>query len=114
MSKSIEIQDSKTVYVAWTNTALTEGRGYSVPYVVAESPETAARLGRKGSVQGSDCHVAACTAVRVDNQWLVPGRIAAETKDDAALRAKREAREAAAQKARDAGLSDDDIAALVG
>lgn len=109
----MEIQDSKTVWVAWTNTDLNEGRGYRVPLIVAESRETATRLGRKGSVQGCDCEVTEVMAVKVNNQWLVPGRIAIESDDDRNARMKREAREAAMARAKEAGLSDEDIAALV-
>ena len=109
----MEIQDSKTVWVAWTNTDLTEGRGFIIPLHVAESRETAIRLGRKGSIQGADCDVTEAPAVKVKNQWLVPWRIATENDDDKKARAKREAKEAALARAKAAGLSDDDIAALV-
>lgn len=110
----VEVQAVKPVWVAWTNTDLTEGRGWQVALHVAESPETAARLGRKGSVMGCDCDVTRAFAVQIDGKWLVPGRIAPESKEDLALRLKREAREAAIAKAKASGLSDADIAALVG
>lgn len=108
-----EIQDFKPVWVAWTNTDLTEGRGFSVPYAVAESYEAAVRLGRKGSVMGSDCDVSQCLAVKVNHSWLVPGRIMPENEEDKKLRKAREAKEAALEKAKAAGLSEDDIAALI-
>ena len=111
---NVEIQETKTVYVAWTNSDLTEGRGRSIPYCVAETQETAERLGRKKSVQGSDCHVSPTTAVKVNHTWLIPGIIETETAEDTKRRKRREAGEAAAIKAKAAGLSDEDIAALVG
>lgn len=109
----MEIQETKRVWVAWTNTDCTEGRGRQVPLHVAESYEAAVRLGRKGSVQGCDCTVTESVAVKVANQWLVPGQIQYETKGDKALRLLREKRDAAIDRAKAAGLSDDDIAALV-
>lgn len=109
----VQIEAVTHVWVAWTNTDRTEGRGWQVPLHVAESPETAARLGHKGSVMGCDCEVTKEIAVRVDGKWLVPGRIAPESREDVAAREKREARETAIAKARAAGLSDADIASLV-
>ena len=110
-----KVEKTKPIWVAWTNTDLTEGRGWNIPLHIAESPETAARLGRKGSVMGSDCHVTQEIAVQIGGKWLAPaGRIHTETKEDTAARLKREAREAAIGKAKASGLSDDDIAAMVG
>lgn len=110
----LTIEETKRVWVAWTNTDLTEGKGCPVVKAVAETPETARRLGHKGSVMGSDCYVSEEIAVKARNMWLVPGRIVPETDEDKALRLQREARESAAAKARAAGLSDEDIAALIG
>lgn len=110
----VEIQETKAVWVVWTNTDLTEGRGWELPLHVAESPETASRLGRKGYVMGTDCHVTEEVAVKVNGKWLIPGCIAQESAEDKAARLKREAREAAATRAKAAGLSEADIAALVG
>jgi len=110
----MEIQDSKPVWVAWTNTDCTEGRGYRVPLHVAESYEAALRLGRRGSVQGSDCDVSECVAVKVNNTWLIPGRIAPEDGTDKKARLVREAKELALENARKAGLSEDDIKILGG
>lgn len=108
----MEIQESKQVWVAWTNSDCTEGRGYQYPLHVAETQDTARRLGRRGSVQGSDCNVTECTAVRINNQWLVPGRIEPETIADKQARQAREAREEVIAKAKAAGLSDDDLALI--
>lgn len=108
------IEDVKDVYVAWSNTDLTEGRGYAVVAAVAESYEAAVRLGRKGSVMGSDCEVTKEKGFKIGGQWLIPGLIHKETKEDTALRVKREARESAMAKAKAAGMSDADIAALTG
>lgn len=108
----IKIQEFKQVFVAWTNSDCTEGRGYQYPYCVAASRETAIRMGRKRSVQGSDCNVTECTAVRINNQWLVPGRIELETAEDKKAREAREEKEAIMAKAKAAGLTDDEIAII--
>lgn len=113
-NKDIEIQDTKIVYVAWTNTDLTEGRGSSIPLFVTEIPETAYRLGAGKSVMGSPCPVTSEIAIKVKNRWLIPGQIICSSREDESLKAKRELREAAIDKAKAAGLSDEDIKVLVG
>lgn len=102
------------VWVAWTNTDLTEGRGERYPLCVANTPETAARVGRRNGVMGSDCEVTEERAYRIGRRWYVPGRIMAATAEDLQKVKIREAREEAESRARKAGLSDEDIAALRG
>ncbi len=109
----MEIQEIKKVWVAWTNTDCTEGRGRQYPLCVAESLETAKRLGKGGSVQGTDCHTTEGIAVKINGQWLVPGHITSESEEDKQLRWRRETREAAVEKAKAAGLSDKDIRSLI-
>jgi hypothetical protein len=46
--------EKRTVWVAYTNTDCTEGRGYDVPIAVCAAEATAVRLARKQYVQGSD------------------------------------------------------------
>lgn len=107
--------ESKDIWIAWSNTDLTEGRGYAKMHAVAWSYETAIRIGRKGSVMGCDCDVTKETAYKIGERWYVPGvTIHQETKEDTAARAKREGRDSAIAKARAAGMSEDEIAALTG
>lgn len=105
----MEIQETKTVWVAWTNTDCTEGRGRQIPKAVCEKEATAIRLGKKGSVQGSDCNVTECTAVKVNNTWLVPGDIKPESKEDEAAQKRIDAKRAALEKAKAAGLTEEDL-----
>ena len=112
--KSPMITDVQEVWVAWTNTDLTEGRGWQVPHVVCESRSTAVRLGSKGYVMGSDCPVEKALAVRVGNVWLVPGRIIKATDADKALDEKRRIRDEVLEKARGAGLTDDELKIIGG
>lgn len=105
--------ETKDVWVAWTNTDLTEGRGYQIPLAVCDSEATAIRLGQKGYVMGSSCPVTKETAVRVNGSgWLVPGVIHPETKDDAKQNAALAARRSAIEKAKAAGLTDEEINAI--
>ena len=117
------IAETKEVWVAWTNTDCTEGRGQEVPLAVCEAESTARRMGKRGSVQGSDCRVNREVAVCLDGRfgWLVPGRIQSPSREDEEEERRLEAqREAAARKrealerAKAAGLSDEDIKALRG
>lgn len=109
----MEIQETKTVWVAWTNTDLTEGRGFVVPKAVCELETTAIRVGRRGSVMGSDCHVSEALAVKIKNQWYVPGIIIPAKKADKALQKEADAKREVIAKAKAAGLTDDDIKILV-
>ena len=111
--EELKIQETKTVWVAWTNTDLTEGRGQSYPKAVCEKEATAIRLGHKGSVMGSNCHVTAELAVKVSGRWLYPARLHTATTEDSQAQASTDAKRAAIEKAKAAGLTDDDIKALV-
>jgi hypothetical protein len=73
---------TKPVFVVWTNTDLTEGRGYQIPIHVCEHEATARRLCKGRGVQGSDATVQECEAVWHKSGWAVPGQIIAPTKDD--------------------------------
>lgn len=111
---NIEIQDHKTVYVAWTNTDLAEGRGYTIPLAVADLEATAIRMGRAGSVQGSNCNVSSVTAVRVGGHWLAPCVIHGPTDADRRAQECTRQRRAAMDRARAAGLSEKEIKAIQG
>lgn len=110
----MEIEETKTVYVAWTNSDLTEGRGFMYPLAICETEATAIRRGSGGYVQGANCPVTAETAVKLHRQWLVPGRIEPATDGDKRLQERIDLRNAAFEKARAAGLTDADIEAMRG
>ncbi len=107
-----ETLETKPVWVAWTNTNLTDGYGESYPLCVGESPEVCERLGIKGGVQGSRCHVTKESAVKVNGKWLIPGRIILEEKVDTTKRKIREAKEKAIEEAKALGLSEEQIKAI--
>ena len=108
----MEIQDTKTVWVAWTNTDRSEGRGYDVPYAICEMSATAIRLGKGKGVQGSDCRVSESVAVRVAGQWLVPWEIQKGTKEDSIFQKNIDAKKVVLQKAKEAGLTDEELKLL--
>lgn len=109
----------RIVYTVWTNQDLTEGRGYEYPLAVCETESTARRLGKGRYVQGSDCSVTETTLYLIDRKWYGPVSVVPPTKEDIAAEAKLQAAKAATflktaaiNKARELGLSDEDIAAL--
>lgn len=110
----MEIEKSKSVWVVYTNTDCTEGRGYDFPLYVCESEAAAMRLAKRGYIQGSDAPVKECTAFMINGSWLAPVRIEVSTVEDDRNQIVINARKEALRKARDAGLSDDEIALLGG
>ena len=103
---------TKEVFVVWTNTDLTEGRGFQIPKYVCGTYKTAERLGRKGYVQGCDCPVTKVVAVNYNGKWLVPGIIVSPTKEDLKKQEEEDAFSEVLSKAKSAGLSEKDIEVL--
>lgn len=106
---------TKTVYVAYTNTDCTEGRGYDVPIAVCEMEATAKRIAKKQYVQGSDGPVRSVDLVKIGDKWYAPSaaiNIIKPSKDDVAVQARVDAKRDALEKAKALGLSEDDIKAL--
>lgn len=112
----MKIEDTKPIWVAWSNTDCTEGRGFRYALVVADSYEAAARLGKGGNVQGSDCEVTEEVAFKIKGKtsWYCPRLIQPENREDRSLREAREKREAVLEKVRAAGITEEDIAILNG
>lgn len=112
---------TKQVWVVWTNTDLTEGRGGEFPLFVCESEATAYRMSKRQGVQGSDARIAPFEAVLHGNHWCAPIRIHKPTTEDRNADLHREQalladqrRHEALQRAREVGLSEEDIAILGG
>ena len=103
---------TRQVWVAWTNTDLTEGRGNQQPLVVCESQTTAIRLGAKKYIMGTDCPVDLQTAILIKGKWLVPGVVELPSPADVQQDAKRAEKDAARQRVKDAGVSDADLKTL--
>lgn len=125
MKPAFEVIETEYCYVAWSNTDCTEGRGYEYPIAVSWNEETAKRVGKGRYVMGSDCRVTKEVALKVSDgsitgkRWLAPVRFENETEADRQAQAKKfleesrkKKREEAIKKAKDLGLSDEDLKAL--
>ena len=104
--------ETKQIYVVWTNTDLTEGRGYQIPIAYAESASTAARLAKKRGVMGSDADYRPFEVVKHGGHWCGPVTIERPNVEDKARDEASERKAAALAKARQLGLTDDDLEAL--
>lgn len=107
--------EKRTVWVAYTNTDCTEGRGHDVPIAVCAAEATALRLARNKYVQGSDGPVRAMEMVKVDGKWYAPSAafsVVEPTREDMAEQAAIDTRREAVAKAKAAGLTDADLLAL--
>jgi hypothetical protein len=105
----------RTLYVAYTNTDLSEGRGRDVPIAVCELEVTAKRLAALRYVQGTDGPVRPVTMLRYQGKWYIPAGVVAvvpPTEDDIAYEAHMAARQQVLERARAAGLTEDDLAII--
>lgn len=103
---------TKPVFVVWTNSDLTEGRGRQIPISVCEHEATARRLCKRQGVQGSDATVQECEAIWHQGGWAAPVQIVPPSKEDIAAQERIDAGKALIAKARAMGLSDDEIKQL--
>lgn len=65
--------ERRTVWVAYTNTDCSEGRGHDVSIAVCATEEIARRVARNRYVQGSDGPVLSTELVKVDGKWYELG-----------------------------------------
>ena len=107
--------ETKTVWVAYTNTDCNQGSGYDVPLAVCTTEATALRLARKKYVQGSDGPVRSMELVNIDGKWYAPSaaiHVMEPTSEDVAAQAAIDAKREAVAKAKAAGLTDADLLAM--
>lgn len=107
-----EVKETKQVYVAYTNTDCTEGRGYDVPIAVCEMEETAKRMAKGKYLQGSDGPVRSATCIKLDQLWYAPMsivRVIAPSDDDRKKQKAEAARKQVIEKMKAAGLTEDEI-----
>lgn len=114
----------KVVWRVIGNRDLTEGRGPRYTKALCELEATARRVGKKGYVQGGDCPIEQTKLVRIEKDgrlgsWLGPVDVMQPTADDKKLQARldevteqKRAKEAAIEKAKELGLSDEELEAL--
>lgn len=115
------ITERKECWVVTPNWDRTEGRGPLFVSHVCWHESTAKRLAKGACVQGSDARIYKSYAYKLDNstRWYAPSKIEDMSQEDAATekaieaeRQRQSEKDAALEKARQAGLSDADIAAL--
>lgn len=107
----------ETLWAVYTNSDLTEGRGRQFVKHFCRLKATAIRLAKKGYVQGSDCPIKPVEVLNLGGVHVLPMsviNIEAPTKEDEAHEARIVARDEAIARAKQAGLSDEDIALLRG
>ena len=61
--------ETRTVWVAYTNTDCSEGRGHDVSIGVCATEAAARRLARNRYVQGSDGPVLPMELMKIDDKW---------------------------------------------
>lgn len=120
----INVVEAFKVWVVYTNTDLTEGRGADYPIFTCASESTALRLAKKRGVMGSDARVHESTVVRLScnrGTYMSDVRITyPDTIDEIADKELKKSRdkialkELAIEKAKALGLSEEDIKALKG
>lgn len=111
-----------TVYVAYVNTDLTEGKGYNIPFAVCRLKTTAIRLGKGKNVQGSDAIVKPVELIEITENnvadWYGPKKdcfhIHLPTHEDKIQDIQNQIQEKVVQKARKSGLTEEDIEILKG
>lgn len=112
---AIHMTETRTVWVAFTNSDCTEGRGHDLPIAVCDIEATALRRAKHQYVQGSDGPVRPMEMIKADGKWYVPAvavQIEQATDQDRATQRALDAKRAALAKAKAAGLSDDELLAL--
>ena len=100
------------VWVVWTNTDLTEGRGRQIPLVSCKVKATADRCSKNKGVMGSDATVKKGKAINYKGNFYIMGSIQNPTDNDMAAELKRQEKERALSKAKSLGLSDKEIKSL--
>lgn len=120
----IKVLKKDIVYVVITNTDLTEGKGSEYPLAVTKLMSTARRISGGRYVQGTDCQIIQSFSfdllINGNAMTFVPGRVVPPTDEDIFNdRVDKENRERslkkenALKKARDLGLSEEEIKAMM-
>lgn len=110
----------RKVWIVWTNTDLTEGRGTQFAIHYCEAEITARRLAKKNYIQGTDCPITEGKLFFDGTNWYGPGPMVttmspADQREQAIFDegiAHEQRRKAAILRARELGLSAEDIALI--
>jgi len=107
-------QETKTAWVVESNTDLTEGRGTPYPKYVCETEATARRLAKNGYVQGSNCPIRTTELIKVKGDWCWFGPVVVQTPTSADLaeQLRLDTANKALARAKELGLTEEEIKAL--
>ena len=115
----VEILEIKDVWIVWTNTDLTEGRGRQYPLYVCENKITAQRMAKKQYVMGTDAPVEESKAYRIKindgwhgTAWCGPVNMIEPKPNDLVRDEAKTEFEQALESAKEAGLSVEQLDAL--
>lgn len=115
--ETLEAEEAGHVWAVWTNTDLIEGRGERYVLWASTVEATARRLARGNYVQGADCPVEKLHLYRIGGAAFCSVsvlRMVRPSPDDLENEYKTRARRAAIERAREAGLTEDEISLLLG
>lgn len=106
----------RKVVAVRSNRDLTEGRGEEYQKALCETQATANRIGRGGYVQGTDCPTRPQMLFQINGQttWFGPVDVVKATDNDFKRQAIMNEQQAAIERAKSAGLSDDDLRLIRG
>ena len=106
------MSEQKNIFIVWTNTDLTEGRGHQVPVAFCESRATAVRLSKRAGVQGTDADVQPFPAIKHQGSWCAPFRMTIATDADKKQEIALEERARIIEKAIASGMTKEELASL--
>lgn len=105
------------IWAVYTNSDLTEGRGREYVKHFCKTKATAMRLAKGGYVQGTDCRISQIEVLELDGKHVLPTsfiNIVQPTAEDKATEVRLAAKQEAMDKAKAAGLTDEEIKLLGG
>ena len=108
--------NKKLFYVAYSNSDLTEGRGYDIPIAVCELEATAIRRAHKQYVQGTNGPVRSFDAIELDSRWYLPIQVTDVIKpseEDKKVQKRLDEKRSAIERAKISGLTEADINILI-
>ena len=97
------------VWYVWKNTDQTEGKGRSYVWKVCDIEATARRLAKKEGTMGSDAHISRGRVFRYKSNWYGIVHLEEASAADKNDQEKIEKRRAAVEKAKAAGLTEQEL-----
>lgn len=101
-------------YAAYINSDLTEGRGYQYPLAISLVKTTCERIGAGKHVQGGDAEIITVKLFKIEDMWYGPIKLEYPSVEDTKIEMDLLRRTFILEKARRAGLSDEEINVLKG